>query len=596
MKKHKSIVAISIVFSLLMSCTFSATAISSTEDILLADEKITSELKEQYVLTDGDEVLTQVWFSDIDMSVAEVFALKSTGITKDKLKSYETMDPLMTSDSSWEEQNDEIQAYIEAKREAARDLYTEHNQRLTDELLSGAKVFYVSKYSPVVLVKLSEDSAMALAEHSEVQMVSYHNSNDTRNVDSERATQVPISISNINTITKVNSVHTSSNYGYTGRGVKVGVFDIGLPDTSKFSNLDIRKTITNVNGIPAEKHASTVLEVVSSVAPNAEYYLAASNTGVDDLAVIEELLDCGVNVITSSCSIGGGMSGCKYEQIEIWLDHIAYQHDVHFVQAAGNMGGGSTNGGVTGPGPGCMAYNIVVVGNINANGTLTYSDDVIDPKSSYYSGVNLANKPDICAPATGMISKFYTAPTGGTSFATPQVAGVIALLCEQRPALKTQQTSVKAILTAGTNFASPHCYTPSNANYKIYGSGLLDCVGACYVAGNYRYLNSSIASGSTSKTHTFTVNSSDSRIRVSLAFNMRSIASGDDHNHITYLKLSDLDIQVKDPSGRVVGTSRTSNNNVEIVDFVPTTTGKYSIVVTRVDKLSETVYYGLAWR
>lgn len=52
------------------------------------DEKITSKLKEQYALTDGGEVLAQVWFSDIDMSVVEASALKSTGITKAELNSY----------------------------------------------------------------------------------------------------------------------------------------------------------------------------------------------------------------------------------------------------------------------------------------------------------------------------------------------------------------------------------------------------------------------------------------------------------------------------------------------------------------------------
>lgn len=46
----------------------------------MADEKITSDLKEQYALTDGDEVLAQVWFSDIDSSSAETEAPKATGI------------------------------------------------------------------------------------------------------------------------------------------------------------------------------------------------------------------------------------------------------------------------------------------------------------------------------------------------------------------------------------------------------------------------------------------------------------------------------------------------------------------------------------
>lgn len=92
MKKLKSIVALSLTFSVLMSCLFSAVATSSVEDVLTAEEKITSELKEQYALADGDEVIAQVWFSDIDISSAEAVALKSTGMTKAKLESYEVAD------------------------------------------------------------------------------------------------------------------------------------------------------------------------------------------------------------------------------------------------------------------------------------------------------------------------------------------------------------------------------------------------------------------------------------------------------------------------------------------------------------------------
>lgn len=559
---------------------------------------------EQYALVDDDKVLTQVWFSDIDLSSAEVTALKSAGITKAELSDYETVDPFAISNLNLAEQNDKIQTYIEAKRVAATELYTEYNQNLVDELLSGEEVFYVSRYSPVVLVKLSESSALALAKHSEIQMIADYESNNITNVDVDKdietAVSTSTSIDDINTITRVNSIHTSSNYGYTGRGVKIGVSEPDLPDTSKFRNLNIRGIATDRDNVEVSSHATNVLDIVSRIAPDAEYYLGASKTS-GDLKVIEALLDYGVNVITSSHAIGTPLEGCQYDVFEKWLDHIAYQHDVHFVQAAGNSGAGST-AGTAGPGPGCMAYNIVVVGNLDTKGNLYYYDDVINPGSSYYSGSTLANKPDICAPGTNIISSFYTDTMTGTSYAAPQVAGVIALMCEQRPALKTQQTTVKAILTASVNFDSQHGYTPSSTNYKKYGAGLLDCVGACYVVGGYRYTNSSIAYGITSKTHTFTVNSSDSRIRVSLAFNIRSTSTSVGDYHDTYIdnvKLGNLNIQVKDPNGKTVGSSTTTNNNVEIVDFKPTTTGTYSIVVQRVastDDPAETVYYGLAWR
>lgn len=377
--------------------------------------------------------------------------------------------------------------------------------------------------------------------------------------------------------------------------------EVSLPDTSKFRNLNIKGTVSPDNYTGETTHATKVLDIVSSVAPDADYYLGANSSSKDDISVIESLLDFGVNIITASRTIPGDGNGraCQYDVSEKWLDHIAYQHDVHFIKSAGNLGAGY-QAGQSGPNAGAMAYNIIAVGNLYVNGTTKYDDDTIwtgSGPSSYYTGNKLANKPDICAPGQGVITNF--GDFGGTSAATPFVAGAIALVCEQRPALKTQQTTVKAILTAGVNFDSKHGYTPANSNYQKYGAGLLDCVGACYVVAGYRYVNSNIAYGTTSKTHSFTVTNSDSRIRVSLVFNVKSSGSGTNHSPASTSSVPNLNIQVKDPNGKVVGSSTTTNNNVEIVDFKPTTTGTYSIVVQRVTGTSdpaETVYYGLAWR
>lgn len=597
MKKFKSLIAFSLVLSVLMSCLFSVAAIS-VDGTVTANEKITSELKEQYALTDGKEIFAQVWFSDVDLDVAEDTALQTIGVTKTELNSYESIDSLTVSASVLAKQNDVIQAYIEAKRAAAKDLYIEHNQKLTDKLLKGTEVVYISRYSPSVIAKLSESSAMAIAEYPEIQMISYLTNEISSEVEtSSTAAQSSISINDMNDLTRVNAIHTSSNYGYTGQGVKIGISEMSVPTQSAFPNIKISKIISkdpstdqsNVN------HINNVLDIISSVAPDADYYIAATPSVLNFMSGIEDLIDCGVNVINVSRGISE--YGSQYGLIEQWLDHIAYQHDVHLIQAVGNSGPSTDTSLSAGPVSGAMAYNIITVGNLDLKGTLTcYDDDLIHEKSSYYTGKELAYKPDICAPGTDINSRFSNGVIWGTSFSAPQVAGVVALMCEQRPTLKTQQTTVKAILTASVNFDYPHRYTPLDFKYKQYGAGLLDCVGACYVVAGYRYTNSNIASGTTSKTHTFTVTSSDSRIRVSLAFNMKSAGSSTNHEYPDINSDYDLNIQVKDPNGKIVGSSTTTNNNVEIVEFIPTTTGKYSVIVTRVDKSAETVYYGLAWR
>ena len=56
MKKFKSFIAFSLALSVLVSCLFSVATISA-ESAVAANEKITSELKEQYALTDGKKFL-----------------------------------------------------------------------------------------------------------------------------------------------------------------------------------------------------------------------------------------------------------------------------------------------------------------------------------------------------------------------------------------------------------------------------------------------------------------------------------------------------------------------------------------------------------
>lgn len=601
MKRANRFIALFLVVSVFLSCVSVANAVTQVETVVAPAEKITSTLSEQYELVNGDEIPVLVWFPEIDMNAVEATALEEVGITAAELKDYETdlASFSETSNTITELDAATVQSYIEAKRAAAAEIYVEHNQQIADELLDGFEVLYISRYSPVVLANLSAESALNIAANPEIKMISYYGTED-ETVDSVTSTSTStISLNNINNITRVNQVHDSSSYGYTGDGVKIGVFEISLPEVSKFRHLNILGTVDPDGSTNGVAHANNVLEIISSIAPDADYYLGACSSSASNMEVIEDLIGYGVNIITASRSIGGSGAAnyCKYGDIEKWLDHIAYQHDVHFVKSSGNAGGGSTSGVEAGPSSGSMAYNIISVGNINPKGTTSLSDDSINTTSSYYSGSILANKPDICAPATGIITtNGGTAAQTGTSFAAPQVAGVIALLCEQRSALKTQQSTVKAILTASVNFTSPHRYTPSNANYKKYGAGLLDCIGACFVTGNYRYVTSNFPSSYTSKSHTFTVTSSDSRIRVSLAFNRKSAGSGTDDSTITTGNNTNLNIQVKAPNGTVVASSSTTNNNVEIVDFVPTTTGTYTVVITRPDNFSETVYYGLAWR
>ena len=174
------------------------------------------------------------------------------------------------------------------------------------------------------------------------------------------------------------------------------------------------------------------------------------------------------------------------------------------------------------------------------------------------------------------------------------------MLCEQNNSLKIKQDVVKAILTAAVSFESPHAYVPGPGGYFPYGAGLLDCVGACWVSNHGRYIQSSIASNTESHSYSFYVSETDTRIRVSLAFLVKctpnSSVSHNGEEAVSWSYPSDLNLEVYAPgSSTPIAVSETMNNNIEIVDFIPPTTGMYTIkVVNEVMNYSPT-YYAVAW-
>lgn len=485
--------------------------------------------------------------------------------------------------------SNQIQASIEEERALARAMYSDMNGKFVEEHLQNYDIVYVSQYSPVVIAELDYEGVTDLAATSDTEFLDYFDDSCEDDMD------ISIPVVRANTV--------QNNYNYTGSGIKIGQVETGVPDitSAQLNSISSRIYRKSTSLSYVKPHATRVSSIMvgqqtsslpKGVAPGATLYCVALDD-VSYMEAIEWLLSQGVNVINASCSFGGDAYN-TYGSTSKWLDHIAINHSVHFVKASGNDGSlGVTSGG--------MAYNAITVGNINDNNTNLLTDDLLSNSSSYSTSSSYAYKPDLCAPGTDIDTSVISSSINersGTSFAAPHVAATIALLCQQKPALKTQQDVVKAILTASVNPNSPHKYLTAQSGYRQYGAGLLDSYRACWITANTRYYSSSMTSSQTSKTFNMNVTSSDTLMRVSLAFLQYNKFSSSTHTSSPTVNATpNLNLYIYSPSGKLVASSTTANNNVEIAEFVPTEYGTYSIKVTNASSSSNTgtIYFGLSW-
>jgi subtilisin family serine protease len=105
--------------------------------------------------------------------------------------------------------------------------------------------------------------------------------------------------------------------------------------------------------------------------------------------------------------------------------------------------------------------------------------------SSRGPAVGGAAKPDLVAPGAGVLSAFPGggyATLDGTSMATPQVAGVVALMWSANPALVGDLDRTRRILTETATPAELPAGAPCGGTRNLVGAGLVDAYAAVRAA------------------------------------------------------------------------------------------------------------------
>lgn len=269
----------------------------------------------------------------------------------------------------------------------------------------------------------------------------------------------------IGSLQNVNAYDMWNDGDVSGSGVKIGMIETGYPDFSHVNLDSVTHQVQNLGPtVTATEHATVVANIIcgeQGVAHGASLYC----TGIYGTNVVNEydwITARGVDIV--NLSYGEVTPTSSYTSDAALADYMVYAYDIIACAAVGNSGTG--NGKIGSPGTG---YNVIGVGSAAADMTVT--------NYSSYNEMNLGEKPTVIVPGNNIyIDNVGTGTTSysGTSFACAMATGLIALLLNKYPVLKTNAMEVVALVCANSGISSLYPQDQGNGFNEYEGAGFFD--------------------------------------------------------------------------------------------------------------------------
>ncbi len=593
-----------------------------------SDKKTVALSNKLAIMSESETAEVAIWIQDIDYdAVKEAIQVENTRGVSPQTHSSKSLSRLYRN------------IWIDQLTKA----HQANNNNFSAEQLvkmQGVEVVYKSNISPMIVVKANKKDILSLTNCYGVELI---------DVCGSAKGSALSTIANENS--GVNYLSNTSSLSATGEGVKIGMLENTVPDLTTYSELfNASKVFIDAEDLAkgVSSHATLVAAIMvgkptiypedngtmyKGIATDAELYCTAFTQSANGSVNFSDVMSCidklisqkQVDVINMSYALhytSNGFPYSYYDNFTRWVDYVINTTKTHFVVAAGNNGSISGNEFVESP---AIAYNVVSVGSYDDSNTLILShapsdllgqelndDFVVSNTSSFLGYISaptqgnnqgriLIYKPDIVASGNNIrYASFYKS---GTSFAAPQVAGMIAQLCDIYPALLTKPMLVKAMLMSGASYlanitASGDVKDSGSQLYLKQGAGIANvrCSYSNYYGGRIKEVTKSFATG---EKYSFTINvpSSFSYIKMAMCWGKTCNETSD--YVATEVPHANLRLDVyygTNTTGTPVASSNTMYTNTELLQFAVTQSGTYTVVVTRVDSGTKLIHnVAISW-
>lgn len=302
-------------------------------------------------------------------------------------------------------------------------------------------------YSPFVFINTTSDAI----DNLYISQLAFNAC--TENIIIDKQSEYATEFDWDNTLKCINATSIGNTSKYTGKGVNIGVLEAeGICDVN--NSFLKTKNITVNTSKNISDHATEVVSVLATLAPEANYFVDASKGGgaLPFTWFLEnncQVINMSFGVIHPKISIqeyvydeNGEVVGIDttYENqdfqymlhVDGLVDYMIYNHEISVVVSSGNLvtdnkvGNYNPDGEITSPG---YAYNAITVGGVYYN---TIAECAVHAKTACYVSDEGIMKPNISAVSNGVIlPSDETNTLYGTSYAAPQVTAAIALLIQK---------------------------------------------------------------------------------------------------------------------------------------------------------------------